>query len=169
MKKENGFGENLIELRKMNGVTRRELANKLDINENTLTGYEKGGREPRYELLIKIADFFGVSVDTLVRPTKSYLSIPYSVKSDNQTITVGSTFTFVDIPNKFSTISLTNCLADNLKTSLFNFRLCTEDDIFAPKDSTEINLSCVTDDLRFQLNLNLKIERTEDNGKNVDN
>lgn len=61
------FGQNLIELRKKKGVTRRELAQELGINEGTLQGYETKGREPKFSMLIKIADFFSVSIDDLIR------------------------------------------------------------------------------------------------------
>ena len=62
------FGENLIKLRKTMGLTRKELAEKLNVHENTLAGYELSGREPSYSKLIQIADFFGVTIDELIRP-----------------------------------------------------------------------------------------------------
>ena len=91
------FGENLIALRKSRNLTRRELANEIGITEGALKGYELDGHEPRFEVLIKFADFFGVPVDNLVRP-KIFLSIPFSVKSDNRGVMAGdliSTLTFL--------------------------------------------------------------------------
>lgn len=67
MESANAFGKNLTKLRKAKGLTRKALAEKLSIHENTLTGYELLGREPSYDTLIKIADFFGVTVDELIR------------------------------------------------------------------------------------------------------
>ena len=61
------FANNLMELRKKLGFTRSELARRLGVNINTFTNYELSGREPKYSLLIKIADFFQVSVDELIR------------------------------------------------------------------------------------------------------
>ena len=46
----------------------QKLAEKLGINVNTFIGYETAGREPKFETLIKIADFFGVSTDELLKP-----------------------------------------------------------------------------------------------------
>ena len=53
-------------LRKERKLTQKELAEKLGIGESTYCGYENFSREPSYELLIKIADFFGVSLDYLL-------------------------------------------------------------------------------------------------------
>ena len=85
MANENIFGENLMALRKKAGITRRELANALGINENTLTGYENSGREPRYDLLVRIADAFGVTVDELIRPEKeTFMDVPYAISNDGK-------------------------------------------------------------------------------------
>ena len=62
------FGKNLSRLRKSARLTQKELAEKLGINVNTFIGYETAGREPKFETLIKIADFFGVSTDELLKP-----------------------------------------------------------------------------------------------------
>ena len=61
------FQKNLILYRKMSGLTQKELAEKLQISPTTLAGYENAGKEPKVSTLIKLADFFGVSVDNLVR------------------------------------------------------------------------------------------------------
>jgi|GEM_PF-2248523 len=66
-KNESVFAKNLIALREKIGITRSELARRLEVNINTFTGYELLGNEPKYEMLVKIADYFNVSVDELVR------------------------------------------------------------------------------------------------------
>ena len=48
-------------------VTQKELAAKLGISPTTLAGYENAGKDPKIATLIKLADFYGVSVDNLVR------------------------------------------------------------------------------------------------------
>lgn len=65
------FGTNLAQLRKAARYSQKELAEQLGINLNTYIGYETAGREPRFETLIKIADFFGVSTDKLLRDSNS--------------------------------------------------------------------------------------------------
>lgn len=67
------FQKNLILYRKMSGLTQKELATKLQISPTTLAGYENAGKEPKVSTLIKLADFFGVSVDNLVRETPKNL------------------------------------------------------------------------------------------------
>ncbi|WP_241243639.1 helix-turn-helix domain-containing protein [Caldicellulosiruptor changbaiensis] len=59
------FGKRLKELREEKGLTQAELAKELGISVQNLSYYENG-REPKYELLIKIADYFGVTVDYLI-------------------------------------------------------------------------------------------------------
>lgn len=60
----------LKELRNKKGMSQRELSIELDIPEQTLFGYEKETRQPTIETLIKIADYYRISLDELVgRPT----------------------------------------------------------------------------------------------------
>lgn len=60
------FGERLRELRKMKGLTQRELAEILGINEVSYQRYEYGLSYPTFKKLIIIADYFMVSIDYLV-------------------------------------------------------------------------------------------------------
>lgn len=56
----------LRELRKEKGLSQLQLALALNTNQNTISRYETGEREPGIAELIKIADFFDVSVDYLI-------------------------------------------------------------------------------------------------------
>lgn len=58
--------ERLKDLRKEKQLTMKELGQKLDLAESTISLYESGKREPDYQTLLKIADFFNVSVDYLL-------------------------------------------------------------------------------------------------------
>lgn len=60
------FGESLTEIRKLKGISRKDLAEQLDIPYTTLRNYETDQREPGHKLLIKIATLLSVSVDELV-------------------------------------------------------------------------------------------------------
>jgi transcriptional regulator with XRE-family HTH domain len=55
----------LRELRMKQGLSQEELAKILNIARTTYSGYEKGDREPDFELLIKIANYYDVSLDYL--------------------------------------------------------------------------------------------------------
>ena len=152
------LGKNLMALRKSRNMTRRELAEKIGITEGALKSYELDGREPRLEVLIKVADFFGTSVDNLIRP-KSFLSIPISVKSDNRGIMEGDLVSYIDIFTKKNVAGLINCLATTLTANISVFKGDNSKDIFQPDELTEINLSCMSDDTRFNISLNVKVEK----------
>lgn len=64
------FKERLIEQRKLNRVTQRQLADYLQIAQPSYIRYENGSAEPSLETLVKIADYFDVSVDYLLGRTE---------------------------------------------------------------------------------------------------
>ena len=56
-------------LRKEKGISQLKLALELNTSQNTISRYETGEREPGINELIKIADYFDVSIDYLVGRT----------------------------------------------------------------------------------------------------
>ena len=56
--------------RKKNKLTQRELADKLFVNQNTVSQWETGRSEPPIDILIKLSDLFGCTIDELVRGSK---------------------------------------------------------------------------------------------------
>ena len=54
------------ELRKNMGLSQKEVADKLELSTSTYCDYENSRREPMYEILIQIADFFQVPLDYLL-------------------------------------------------------------------------------------------------------
>ncbi len=59
----------LKEIRKSKGISQLKLAIDLHTNQNTISRYETGEREPGIYELIKIAEYFNVSIDYLVGRT----------------------------------------------------------------------------------------------------
>ncbi|MBP1554102.1 MAG: helix-turn-helix transcriptional regulator [Oscillospiraceae bacterium] len=59
----------LKKLREDKGITQLKLAMDLNMNQNNISRYEKGTREADYETLIKLADYFDVSIDYLLERT----------------------------------------------------------------------------------------------------
>ena len=59
----------LKELRKAKGISQLKLAMDLNANQNTISRYETGEREPGIVELITLADYFDVSVDYLIGRT----------------------------------------------------------------------------------------------------
>lgn len=60
------LGKRLKTLRNLKKLSQRELAKQLNIAPSTLAMYEIDKREPDYNTLKKIADFFQVSTDYLL-------------------------------------------------------------------------------------------------------
>lgn len=61
----------LRELRKKTGITMKELGIEIGVAESTISQYETGKRQPDYETLLKLGEFFGVSVDYLLTGTET--------------------------------------------------------------------------------------------------
>lgn len=61
----NVLGENIKRLRKQRGIKQATLASALNIGRQTISAYECGITLPDIFLLIRIADYFGVSLDEL--------------------------------------------------------------------------------------------------------
>lgn len=54
------------ELRKENNITMKQLGEHLGLGESTISQYETGKREPDLKTLLKISEYFHVSVDYLL-------------------------------------------------------------------------------------------------------
>ena len=61
----------LKEIRRSKGISQLKMAMDLNTNQNTISRYETGEREPGLNELIKIADYFNVSIDYLLERTNN--------------------------------------------------------------------------------------------------
>ena len=59
----------LKELRKKKKISQLKLAMDLGMNQNSISRYENETRQADYDTLIKLADYFGVSIDYLLERT----------------------------------------------------------------------------------------------------
>ena len=59
------FNMRLKELRLANGLTQKELAKSIEVGRTTISEYESGKIVPKQEGLLKLANYFNVSVDYL--------------------------------------------------------------------------------------------------------
>ena len=57
----------LRSLRKSKGISMKKLGEYLGVSEGAISQYETGKREADYETVLKIAEYFGVTVDYLLR------------------------------------------------------------------------------------------------------
>ena len=60
------FKDNLIELRKLNGMSQDELADRIGVSRQTVSKYETGESLPDIEKCKHIAEVFSVSMDDLI-------------------------------------------------------------------------------------------------------
>ena len=82
---------NLKQLRKSEKLTQEQLAKILNVAKTTYCGYELGTSEPTIETLIKLADFYNVSLDYLV-DRKFTNDVAYLTQSQKNLIKIISKF-----------------------------------------------------------------------------
>ena len=61
----------LKELRKERKISQLKLAMDLNMNQNSISRYENEERQADYATLIKLADYFDVSIDYLLGRTEN--------------------------------------------------------------------------------------------------
>lgn len=60
------FGRNLERIRKDHHISQAKLGEMLGLTQQMISSYEKGTSSPNIEVLIRIANYFKISLDTLV-------------------------------------------------------------------------------------------------------
>ena len=65
------FAERLRELRKGRGLTQKELGGQTGLAKAVVSKYETGMGYPSFDILIRIAQFFGVSTDYLLGASRN--------------------------------------------------------------------------------------------------
>lgn len=82
------FSDMLGYLRKKAGLSQQELADKLNMSRSAIGMYETGKREPDYEALESIADFFNVNLDTLRGRSDIISDFPADLKFINDRLNI---------------------------------------------------------------------------------
>lgn len=62
----NKFTNRLKELRAEKKISQLKFSNEMGVVQQTISKWESGISEPEYDMLIKIAKYFGVSIDYLL-------------------------------------------------------------------------------------------------------
>ena len=60
------FADRIVNLRKSDGLTQKQLAIETGLSEIGIQSYERRIRKPAHDAIISLADFFNVSLDYLV-------------------------------------------------------------------------------------------------------
>lgn len=63
------FAKNIKDLREDNDISQTKLAELLQISQRAYSHYERGDREISLDSLVRIADYYSVSVDYLLGRT----------------------------------------------------------------------------------------------------
>ena len=64
--RQNKLSYRLKSLREEKGISQYQLADSLNLSRGLISNYEQGRREPDYNTLILIADYYEVSIDYLL-------------------------------------------------------------------------------------------------------
>lgn len=76
------FSSRLKELREAKNLTQPELAKILKVGKTTISNWENGRRIPDQSMMINISNYFGVTVDSLIKGVNSDTS-------DTREVTIG--------------------------------------------------------------------------------
>jgi transcriptional regulator with XRE-family HTH domain len=78
------LGTQIAQLRKATGITQEQLAQKLGVTNQAVSKWELGQSCPDISLLPAMADFFGVTIDRLLRgePEETVRIVPVEERKD---------------------------------------------------------------------------------------
>ena len=57
------LGEKLMRLRKKHGYSQQEVADLISVTRQTISNWENGKSYPDLEMIIKVSDYFKISID----------------------------------------------------------------------------------------------------------
>lgn len=76
------IGENIKRIRKDKGLQQKQVALEIGLDQSNYNKIENGKREPSIEVLNKLANLFGVTVDDILNPDKE---LPKEVTVEDKT------------------------------------------------------------------------------------
>jgi transcriptional regulator with XRE-family HTH domain len=93
----NDFDANLKRLRIQRNMKQEDLAKKMDVTRQTVSGWETGRRQPDLNTLKKIADVLDVDIHELIYGSKREEYPKFQIKYVNLTILFGGTVLLLHI------------------------------------------------------------------------
>ena len=83
------LSEKLYQLRKNSGLSQEQLAEQLNVSRQAISKWESGTAVPESEKLIIISNYFGVSVDYLLKDEEKQVKPTGSITEENPKTTAG--------------------------------------------------------------------------------
>jgi transcriptional regulator with XRE-family HTH domain len=82
------LAQNLKYLRNKNKLSQKELADAMGLPRTTLGDYERGNTEPNIATLIKLADFFKLKIDDMLRKNLSHQDLEILKNKDLRVLAI---------------------------------------------------------------------------------
>ncbi len=80
--------DRLQQLRKQNGLSQEELADKIGIARQTISKWENGQAVPELNALLCLSSLYGVTIDSIVKNSDGcHFSLPFDKDDENRQIT----------------------------------------------------------------------------------
>ena len=84
------LSEKLYKLRKNSGLSQEQLAEQLNVSRQAISKWESGTAVPESEKLITISNYFGVSVDYLLKDDEEQVKPTDSISEENPKTIAGT-------------------------------------------------------------------------------
>lgn len=146
------IGLYIKKLRNAIGITQLELANEIHVSDKTVSKWESGNGLPEIESLLKLSDFFNVTVDDILRAKsneKEHTEILYIMDRSGSMFNItqdviGGFNSFLESQKALSDQAfLTTILFNNKVTTLYLSRDVSsvhnlDDQVYVPSGSTSL-------------------------------
>lgn len=76
------LGNTISKLRRKEGLTQKELADKLNVSDKAVSKWENGGGYPEITILPQLSEIFGVSIDNLLKGDSQGIAIAGNILVD---------------------------------------------------------------------------------------
>lgn len=76
------IARNIARLRRKMGLTQTELSERLYVSNKTVSKWERGAGYPETPQLVRLADLFGVTLDSLIRGEKNGIAVAGNILTD---------------------------------------------------------------------------------------
>lgn len=93
------FGENLKHLRKSHELTQKDFGAKVGLSKAVVSKYENGMGYPSFDVLVRMAQYFGVTTDYLLGVARGK-TVDVSDLTDSQIATIHQLIAEFKIANK---------------------------------------------------------------------